>query len=100
VQGLTRGASSTAKLNFQQWNVSPSLGLADIFKMEWLLSSNWMCDPDFVQGARAHLINRDQDPHRCYKSIAEVPEVEIDVLCTSSWQQNPLDELFPREGVE
>jgi hypothetical protein len=68
--------------------------------MEWLLSSNWMCDLDFVQGVRAHSINRDQDLHRCYKSIAEVPEVEIDALCTSSWQQNPQDELLSREAVE
>ena len=95
-QGLTRGASSTAKLIFRQLELGRSLSLADVFKMELVLSSNRVRDPEFAEGVRAHLIDRDRDPRWCYKSIAEVPELEIDALFTSPWQQNPLDELFSR----
>lgn len=93
-QGLTRGASSTAKLIFRQLDTGRGLSLADVFKMELVLSSNRVRDPEFAEGVRARLIDRDRDPHWCYKNIGQVPDSEIDALFTSPWQTNPLDELL------
>ncbi|WP_158601630.1 enoyl-CoA hydratase/isomerase family protein [Zhongshania marina] len=93
-QGLARGASSTAKLIFRQLAEGRSLSLADVFKMELVLSSNRVRDPEFAEGVRARLIDRDRDPHWCYKSIAEVPDSETDALFLSPWPQSPLDALF------
>ncbi|MBW2941856.1 enoyl-CoA hydratase/isomerase family protein [Zhongshania aquimaris] len=93
-QGLARGASSTAKLIFQQLQTGRNLSLADVFKMELVLSSNRVRDPEFAEGVRARLIDRDRDPRWCYKSIAEVPDSEIDALFESPWPINPLNKLF------
>ena len=93
-QGLARGASSTAKLIFRQLQTGSNLSLADVFKMELVLSSNRVRDPEFAEGVHARLIDRDRDPRWCYKSIAEVPDSEIDALFESPWPINPLDKLF------
>ncbi|WP_269620353.1 enoyl-CoA hydratase/isomerase family protein [Zhongshania sp. BJYM1] len=93
-QGLARGSSSAAKLIFRQLEAGRGMSLADVFKMELVLSSNRVRDPEFAEGVRACLIDRDRDPRWCYKSIADVPDLEIDALFKPPWGQNPLDELL------
>ena len=93
-QGHARGAASTAKLIFRQLEAGRNLGLLEIFRMELVMSANRVRDPEFAEGVRARLIDRDRDPRWCYRSIDEVPELEIEAMFKSPWSKNPLDELI------
>ncbi|WP_373088914.1 enoyl-CoA hydratase/isomerase family protein [Zhongshania sp.] len=93
-QGHARGAASTAKLIFRQLEVSRNLSLLEIFRMELVMSANRVRDPEFAEGVRARLIDRDRDPRWCYRSIDEVPELEIEAMFKSPWSKSPLDELI------
>lgn len=91
--GLQRGASSAAKLIFRQLERGSGLGLADIFRMELVLAVNRVRDPEFAEGVRACLLDKDRSPRWCYDSIAEVPDTEIDALFCAPWAKHPLANL-------
>ena len=93
-QGLARGAASTAKLIFQQLETGRSLSLLEVFRMELVLAANRVRDPEFAEGVRARLIDRDRDPRWCYRSIDEVPDLELAAMFKSPWPKSPLDELL------
>ncbi len=93
-QGHARGAASTAKLIFRQLESGRKLSLLDVFRMELILSANRVRDPEFAEGVRARLIDRDCDPHWCYRSIDEVPDLELDAMFKAPWAISPLDALL------
>ncbi|MFT5889679.1 MAG: enoyl-CoA hydratase/carnithine racemase [Zhongshania sp.] len=93
-QSLSRGAASTAKLIFRQLQEGRGKSLIDVFRMELVLSANRVRDPEFAEGVRARLIDRDRDPHWCYRHIKEVPDLEIEALFKAPWLLNPLDTLL------
>ena len=91
--GLRRGAASAHKLIVRQFERSRGLGLADVLRLEMTLAANRLRDPEFAEGVRARFKDRDQDPHWCYRSVAEVPDEEIEALFVPPWQQHPLTAL-------
>jgi len=93
-QGLSAGAASTAKLIFRQLDTGRGLSLLEVFRMELVLSANRVRDPEFAEGVRARLIDRDHDPRWCYRGIDEVPELEMEAMFKSPWANSPLDELL------
>lgn len=93
-QGHARGAASTAKLIFRQLETGRNLSLLEVFRMELVMSANRVRDPEFAEGVRARLIDRDRDPHWCYRSIEEVPELEMEAMFRAPWSTNPLDGLI------
>lgn len=92
-QGLQRGSASTAKLVCRQLQQVQTLSLAEVFRMELVLAANRVRDPEFAEGVRARLLDRDRDPRWCYQSVADVPDAEIDALFIAPWQDHPLDLL-------
>jgi enoyl-CoA hydratase/carnithine racemase len=93
-QGHARGAASTAKLIFRQLEAGRQLSLLDVFRMELILSANRVRDPEFAEGVRARLIDRDRDPRWCYRSIDDVPDLELEIMFKSPWTVSPLDALL------
>lgn len=91
--GLQRGASSAAKLIFRQLDQGKGLSLKDVFRMELILVVNRIRDPEFAEGVRAQLLDRDRGPRWCYRSIEDVPDAEIDALFSAPWQVHPLAHL-------
>lgn len=91
--GMRRGAASAAKLIFRQLAQGRGLSLKDVFRMELILAVNRIRDPEFAEGVRACLLDRDRDPRWCYRSIADVPDAEIDALFSAPWQVHPLEHL-------
>lgn len=91
--GFKKGASSTAKLIFRQLEQGRGLSLANVFRMELILAVNRVRDPEFAEGVRACLLDKDREPRWCYSSIAEVPDAEIDALFCAPWAEHPLAEL-------
>lgn len=91
---MGHAAASSSKLVFQQLRRSKGLGLADIFRQELVVAVNRVQDPEFIEGVRARLIDRDRDPHWCYRDVSQVPDAEIEALYSTPWRKSPLDALI------
>lgn len=72
VQAYRSGSPTSAALIWQQWQSSGSLSLAEVFRTEWVLSSQCARHPDFPEGVRALLIDKDQSPHWQPAQLADV----------------------------
>lgn len=93
LDGLQRGAASSAKLIVAQLRSAEGRGLIDAFRLELVLTANRLRDPEFAEGVRARLIDKHRAPNWCYGSIAQVPDQEIEALFIPPWDHHPLDTI-------
>ncbi|MGJ8685986.1 MAG: enoyl-CoA hydratase/isomerase family protein [Spongiibacteraceae bacterium] len=91
---MSNAAASSSTLVFQQLRRSKGLSLADIFRQELVVAVNRVQDPEFIEGVRARLVDRDRDPHWCYQNVSQVPDAEIEALYSAPWRESPLDALI------
>ena len=62
VQSYRAGSPTSAAIIWKQWHESATMTLADVFRTEWTLSSQCAAHPDFAEGVRALLIDKDMAP--------------------------------------
>lgn len=68
-------------------------GLAEIFKAEIQLATNIVRHPEFAEGVRALLIDKDRNPAWQYQRSRDVPSEVLDGFFTAPWETNPLADL-------
>ncbi|MBV1959760.1 MAG: enoyl-CoA hydratase/isomerase family protein, partial [Pseudomonadales bacterium] len=61
-------------LVYQQLHRSIDMSLAQVFEMELNIAMQCVAHPDFREGVRALLIDKDRNPHWHHNSIADVPD--------------------------
>lgn len=76
--GLTGGSPLAALWIHRQLVESADSGLAEIFQSELRLATNIMRDPEFGEGVRALLIDKDRNPRWQYSTWAAVPPAVLD----------------------
>lgn len=91
--GLARGAASSLALIVAQFAACANKSLAEVLRIEMVLAANRLRDPEFAEGVRARLMDRDRDPHWCYQCPSEVPDQELSALLSSPWERHPLADL-------
>lgn len=100
VQNLRAGCPITAHLVHQQYLLGRKLSLADAFRLELILSVQCALRPDFDEGVRAALIDKDREPAWQYRSIAEVPAQVIAEHFESPFAgAHPLTDLEHERGA-
>ncbi len=72
--GLLHGSPLAARWIFQQLNSSEDYTLEQVFQSELRLGTNIVRHPEFAEGVRALLIDKDRNPQWTYNSVAAVPE--------------------------
>lgn len=72
VQAYRAGSPTSAAIIWKQWHESAELTLADVFRTEWTLSSQCAAHPDFPEGVRALLIDKDMTPRWQPARLADV----------------------------
>lgn len=72
VQSYRAGSPTSAAIIWQQWHESSTHSLAEVFRTEWILSSQCAAHPDFPEGVRALLIDKDMKPNWQPARLAEV----------------------------
>lgn len=77
-KSLAVGSPTSAALSWEIWQRSRLLGLADVFRMEWTLSVQCCAHPDFREGVRALLVDKDNAPRWTPATLAEVSREWID----------------------
>jgi enoyl-CoA hydratase/carnithine racemase len=68
-------------------------GLAQIFQAEIQLATNIVRHPEFAEGVRALLIDKDRNPAWQYQNSRDIPQDVLDGFFTAPWDNNPLADL-------
>ena len=91
---LAHGCPLTAHLVWQQIRRARHLSLAEVFRMEYAMSLNCCRHPEFPEGVRARLIDKDQTPHWHWPDVAAIPEAVIEAHFAPAWEgEHPLAHL-------
>ena len=91
---LAHGCPLTAHLVWQQIRRARHLSLAEVFRMEYAMSLNCCRHPEFPEGVRARLIDKDQTPHWHWQDVAAIPEAVIEAHFAPAWEgEHPLADL-------
>ncbi|MBV1915779.1 MAG: enoyl-CoA hydratase/isomerase family protein [Pseudomonadales bacterium] len=78
IDALENGCPATAHLVYQQLQRGREKTLAEIFEMELNMVMQCVAHPDFREGVRALLVDKDKNPNWQHSSIADVPDEWID----------------------
>lgn len=90
---LAHGSPIAAHNIWQQLKRGEALSLEEVFQFELMLSTTVVRHPEFAEGVRALLIDKDKNPQWIYPSVAEVPADLIDNFFTPPWSENPLADI-------
>ncbi len=71
--GFAHGSKLAAAWIFRQLNDSADYSLKEVFETELRLSSNIMRYPEFSEGVRALLVDKDRSPRWRYDDVRDVP---------------------------
>lgn len=91
---LAHGCPLTAHLVWEQIRRARHLSLAEVFRMEYAMSLNCCRHPEFPEGVRARLIDKDQTPHWHWPDVAAIPAVVVEAHFAPAWEgEHPLADL-------
>ncbi len=91
--GLASGSPLAARwIHRQLWETRHS-SLKEVFQQEIQLVTNIIRYPEFAEGVRALLVDKDRNPSWAYPSSREVPDAVLDGFFTPPWDTNPLANL-------
>ena len=94
--GLNNGCPTTAYIVYEQLRRGNKLSLEAVFQMELVVALQCSKHPDFPEGVRALLVDKDGAPQWQHASIAEVPFDWVEAHFTAPWgkgESNPLDDI-------
>ncbi len=92
--GLLHGSPLALLWIDRQLTISRPMNLAEVFNSELLLGTNIVRHPEFAEGVRALLIDKDRNPQWQFKSLADVPAPLLDQFFEPPWSDNPLADLL------
>ncbi len=75
---FSRGSPTSAALSHALWRRAASLPLADVFRLEYQVSLGCCAHPDFAEGVRALLIDKDRNPRWSPSTLAEVTRDHVE----------------------
>lgn len=93
-RSLAAGCPLSARLVWEQLVRGRHLSLAEVFRMEYTLSLNCCRHPEFPEGVRARLIDRDNKPRWHWPELRSIPEAVIEAHFQPTWEgPHPLAHL-------
>lgn len=78
VTSYRAGSPTSAALIWRQWRESATRTLAEVFRTEWVVSTQCAAHADFPEGVRALLIDKDQSPCWQPATLAEVGGAHVE----------------------
>lgn len=90
---LRAGSPLTARVIQRQLQKTAVMSLLEVFQLDYVLATNIVRHPEFSEGVRALLVDKDRQPQWHYKTVREVPDCLVDHLFAPPWIQHPLAEL-------
>lgn len=90
---MHRGCPTTLGIIAEQLRRVRDLDLAGCFKMEHNIASHCARNPDFREGVRALIIDKDMAPQWRYKTLEETPEEYVLSHFETPFDSHPLEDL-------
>lgn len=96
IQNFIGGCPATAHIIMRQLNEGPRLSLKQVVQWELEIAYQSLRHPDFAEGIRAMVIDKDYAPKWQHKDVRSVPKEWTDEMCAFPWpQQHPFKNLAP-----
>ena len=93
-QTLHDGCPLSAHLIWEQLRRARHLSLAEVFRLEYTLSLNCCRHPEFAEGVRARLLDKDNQPRWHWPDVEQVPDGVVAAHFQPTWEgPHPLDDL-------
>jgi enoyl-CoA hydratase/carnithine racemase len=92
-ESLAHGSPLAALWTARQLDTMRHASLREAFQSEIRLATNIVRHPEFAEGVRALLIDKDRNPAWQYGTTRAVPEAVLDTFFTAPWEHNPLADL-------
>jgi enoyl-CoA hydratase/carnithine racemase len=90
---LLYGSPLSALVTHRYMRQARSLSLKEVFQAEMVLAVNLVRYPDFAEGVRALLIEKDKKPKWQCDTIHQVPQELLDQVFQPPWSKHPLADL-------
>jgi enoyl-CoA hydratase/carnithine racemase len=87
---LINGSPFSALVIYEQLKRHLYADLQSAFISEYTLMCNMVAYPDFIEGVRALLIDKDKKPKWQYQDSSHIPSSVIESLFTPRWEDHPL----------
>jgi enoyl-CoA hydratase/carnithine racemase len=93
IETMQRGCPTSVGIVVEQLHRARGLSPADAFRLEMIVATHCANHPDFAEGVRALLIDKDNQPKWQHAGIAELPPSYVAEHFAAPWPQNPLHDL-------
>ena len=90
---LKNGSPLSACNIVQILEKTKQMSLSEVFQFELMLATNIVRHPEFAEGVRALLIDKDKAPKWQYPSVRDVPANLLQQMMTPPWTNNPLADI-------
>lgn len=89
------GSPTTARVFLEQLQRAESMTLAETFRMELVIAMQCSRHPDFPEGVRALLVDKDKNPTWAFDKTSDVPDRYVEAHFQPAWQgDHPLANLL------
>ena len=93
-QTMLGGSPSSLKIAFEQYRRSKGISLKAAFEQELVMSIQCCLHPDFPEGVRALLVDKDNAPKWSPATVGEVSQALVNEHFKAPWpHENPLSDL-------
>ena len=92
-ESLAHGSPLAALWISRQLREMRHASLKEVFQSEIRLATNIVRHPEFAEGVRALLIDKDRNPAWQYRASRDVPAEVLAEFFTEPWDSNPLADL-------
>ena len=90
---LAHGSAIAANTIWQQLHRGSGMSLEEVFQFELVVSTNVVRHPEFAEGVRALLIDKDKSPRWLYDRVDAVPAALMAQFMNPPWERNLLADL-------
>ncbi len=87
------GCPTSVGIVHEQLQRVAGMSLADIFRMELNVANHCARNPDFAEGVRALIIDKDNQPAWRYASLQQLPHDYVVRHFDNFWPTHPLADL-------
>lgn len=90
---MNAGCPTSLGIVVEQLRRAPGLSLGDSFRLEMTVATHCANHPDFAEGVRALLIDKDNSPRWRHAGLNALPLSYVAEHFSPPWARNPLDDL-------
>ena len=94
INNYLHGCPATAQIIMEQLKRGASMSLAEVVRWELELAFQALRHPDFAEGIRAMVIDKDFQPQWQHANVQAVPRAWVQEMCSFTWPtEHPLAKL-------